>query len=204
VAGLAALSLLHLSECFSVTTEGMRAMATSLRRSPTMRVLAHLRVKGGALEVLVRKTKNRTDSLPPLVWAMSDAVWERMFQQAAGAGTKVDDEAAAEVSEDESKATAAALRTQQVKEGSRHASALRDWITDPLPTASAMERFARISSERPVRPNAPNPKPPCSWLRQQGRRLVCKLICSSELVRSRSLRILYLILNPQRGRMLGK
>jgi hypothetical protein len=47
VAGLTALTLLHLSECCSVTDDGMRAVTTSLT---TSRVLAHLRCEGGALE----------------------------------------------------------------------------------------------------------------------------------------------------------
>jgi hypothetical protein len=84
---------------------------------------------------------------------MSDEVWARLF--ASAAGTRVDDsddddEAKCGVVDD-TDASVAALRAQQVKEGRRHAEALQDWLTDPRPTAAAMERFARVSSDRPVR-----------------------------------------------------
>ena len=48
VAGLTALTLLHLSECSSVTDDGMRAVATSLTALTTSRVSA--RVREGALQ----------------------------------------------------------------------------------------------------------------------------------------------------------
>lgn len=96
----------------------------------------------------VRSTTAGAESAP-----MSDEVWARMF--ACAAGTRVDDsdddDAAKRDVADDTDASVAALRTQQVKEGRRHAEALQDWLTDPRPTAAAMERFARVSSDRPVR-----------------------------------------------------